>query len=143
MRFSIDHVIALSKGIFNPYLLLAAFPYIFYRDPQLLNTLTETPIGFPLLDVILAAIRNSTTALVPLTIPALIGGAVRLNGYLNRRIVDQGIKDKYDWPKEVAIITGGSGAVGSATAQKLVEMGVGAVVLVDVRDPPAELLKST
>ena len=144
MRFSIDHVLALFKA--DPSMLLLLLPYILYTDRTIINTVSTTPFGLPLLEPLANAITTTfknSIHLYPFAIPALIGAGFKFNRYLNKRIVDSGIKDKYDWPKEIAIITGGAGAVGSATAEKLLEMGIGAVVLVDVRDPPAELLKST
>ncbi|RPA87216.1 NAD(P)-binding protein [Ascobolus immersus RN42] len=144
MRFSIDHVLALSKGIFNPYLLFAFLPYILYRDQSVLNLLKTQPLGRPLLEPLLNAFLNTlrnSQDLLPLTIPPVLGALYDFNTYLNRRIVDSGIKDRYNWPKEIAVITGGAGAVGSATAESLLSLGVGTIILLDLREPPAHLLK--
>src|SRR5690606_15490797 len=76
-----------------------------------------------------------------LIVPPLLGLVFRLNSWLNYQIVDAGKKDVFNWPKEVAVVTGGSGEIGSATVRRLLEMGVGKVVIVDVRNPKAELIK--
>lgn len=42
-----------------------------------------------------------------------VWGSLRvLNNLLDRRVLNNGVKDKYDWKKEVVLVTGGSDGIG-------------------------------
>lgn len=53
----------------------------------------------------------------------------RANAYLNRRVLDNGVKDQYDWTKEIVLLTGGSNGIGRQTALRLARRGITVVVL--------------
>jgi NAD(P)-dependent dehydrogenase (short-subunit alcohol dehydrogenase family) len=52
-----------------------------------------------------------------------------LNNIHSRRVVNNKVSDAYVWPKEVAVVTGGSGGIGGHIAQLLAEHGLKVVVL--------------
>jgi all-trans-retinol dehydrogenase (NAD+) len=60
-----------------------------------------------------------------------------LNNFLNRRALSNGVSDKYDWSKEVVIVTGGSDGIGKAVVQLLAAANVKVAVL-DVQSPTYE-----
>ncbi|CCC06185.1 hypothetical protein SMACR_00403 [Sordaria macrospora] len=61
-----------------------------------------------------------------LLILALIGAA---NRYLNRRVLNNGVSDTYDWAREIVLITGGAGGIGGEMVKLFAEKGVRVVVL--------------
>lgn len=62
-----------------------------------------------------------------------------LNTFLSRRALRNGVSDKtWNWDKEVVLLTGGSGGIGSAIAHKLAERNV-KVILIDVHPPKSPL----
>jgi NAD(P)-dependent dehydrogenase (short-subunit alcohol dehydrogenase family) len=60
----------------------------------------------------------------------LVLGLLRwANSYLSRRVLNNWVQDKYDWSKEIVLITGGSGGIGGKVVQLLAERGIKVVVL--------------
>lgn len=143
MRFAIDHVLSyLSRTVFNPWLLLTLVPRMLMEADSQVFTQPLSPQTPKLLFLALYSfLTNFNSAL--LAIPPFIGLLFKLNECMNFWWVDSGIKDKYDWPKEIAVVTGGSGATGSATIRNMLKMGVGKVVILDVMDPQLDLIKGT
>lgn len=57
-------------------------------------------------------------------------GLVRLaSNYLDRGVLDNWKSDKYDWDKEIVLITGGAGGIGGHVVRLLAERGIKVVVL--------------
>lgn len=52
-----------------------------------------------------------------------------LNNLLNRRALTNGVKDTYEWSKEVVVLTGGSDGIGKAIAKVLAASNVKVAVL--------------
>ena len=61
---------------------------------------------------------------------ALVLGIIKwINSYLSRRVLNNWVEDKYDWSKEIVLITGGAGGIGGQVVQLLAERGIKVVVL--------------
>lgn len=58
-----------------------------------------------------------------------LGAARWLNALLSRRAANNGLRDIYTWPSEIAVITGGAGGIGGHTARLLAEHGLTVIVL--------------
>ncbi|KAK4170237.1 hypothetical protein QBC43DRAFT_305651 [Cladorrhinum sp. PSN259] len=52
-----------------------------------------------------------------------------LNTYFSRGVLNNWVDDKYDWTKEIVLITGGAGGIGGGVVQLLAEKGIKVVVL--------------
>ncbi|KAL2782484.1 hypothetical protein BJX62DRAFT_166279 [Aspergillus germanicus] len=65
----------------------------------------------------------------------------RINAYLNQRALNNGVADRYDWNREVVVLTGGSNGIGRQVANLLGAKGI-KVAILDIA-PPKEALPST
>jgi len=52
-----------------------------------------------------------------------------INRYFSRGVLNNWVDDKYDWSKEIVVITGGAGGIGGQVVQLLAERGIKVVVL--------------
>lgn len=52
-----------------------------------------------------------------------------MSGYFDRGVLDNWTVDKYDWDKEIVLITGGAGGIGGHVVKLLAERGIKVVVL--------------
>jgi all-trans-retinol dehydrogenase (NAD+) len=60
----------------------------------------------------------------------LVFGLLRAaSNYLSRRVLNNGVKDTYDWSREIVLITGGAGGIGGEMVKLFAEKGVKVVVL--------------
>ncbi|KAK4156948.1 hypothetical protein C8A00DRAFT_30154 [Chaetomidium leptoderma] len=60
----------------------------------------------------------------------LVFGLIRwINSYFSRRVLNNWVADKYDWSKEIVVVTGGAGGIGGQVVQLLAERGIKVVVL--------------
>lgn len=60
---------------------------------------------------------------------------IRLNKALSRRARNNAVSDRYDWSKEIVVITGGSSGIGDCLVKRLSERGI-KVAILDVVPPP-------
>lgn len=58
-----------------------------------------------------------------------LGLARWLSGWYSRGVLNNWKDDKYDWKKEIVLITGGSGGIGGHVVKYLSELGIKTVVL--------------
>jgi all-trans-retinol dehydrogenase (NAD+) len=58
-----------------------------------------------------------------------VGLARWVTGYINRGALNNWINDKYDWEKEIVIVTGGAGGIGGCVVKLLAEHKITVVVL--------------
>lgn len=88
---------------------------------QILNqTLLNPLITLPLLlfakyhetGQTLAAKHLDARSLTLTTVLAVWGVAKTLNSWLDRRALNNGVQDRYDWSREVVLITGGADGIG-------------------------------
>jgi hypothetical protein len=57
-------------------------------------------------------------------------GIIRwINNYFSRGVLNNWVKDKYDWSREIVVITGGAGGIGGHVVQLLAERGIKVAVL--------------
>lgn len=61
----------------------------------------------------------------------------RLNAWLNRRVLNNGVADRYDWSREVVVLTGGSNGIGRRIALMLGRRGITVAVL-DIQPAPED-----
>ena len=60
----------------------------------------------------------------------ILGLFQRITEFLNRRVLNNwNLGEKYDWSKEVVVITGGSDGIGAAIVRLLAERGIKVAVL--------------
>lgn len=77
-------------------------------------------------------------ALKSLTILAVLR---HIGAWLDRRAINNGISDHYNWNKEVVVLTGGSNGIGRCVAQMLGDRGV-KVAILDIT-PPTDTLPNS
>lgn len=65
----------------------------------------------------------------------------RAGAWLDRRVLNNGVRDHYDWNREVVVLTGGSGGIGRRVAQLLADRGI-KVAILDIT-PPADALPNS
>ncbi|KAI2787839.1 Dehydrogenase RED2 [Penicillium oxalicum] len=65
----------------------------------------------------------------------------RLSSWFDRRTLNNGVSDHYDWNREVVVLTGGSGGIGQRIAQLLGSRGI-KVAILDVNAPTTQLPNS-
>ncbi|KAL2811213.1 hypothetical protein BJX63DRAFT_289849 [Aspergillus granulosus] len=65
----------------------------------------------------------------------------RVNAFLNQRALNNGVADRYDWNREVVVLTGGSNGIGRQVARLLGSKGI-KVAILDIA-PPQDTLPST
>ncbi|KAL4916923.1 hypothetical protein BDW62DRAFT_93552 [Aspergillus aurantiobrunneus] len=62
----------------------------------------------------------------------------RVNAWLNRRALNNGVSDQYDWNREVVVLTGGSNGIGKQVALLLGNRGI-KVAILDIQAPQEAL----
>lgn len=101
----------IRSTLLNPFLILPAV---------LLGRYTDSGRALALRNARLFSWLNAFAAL----------GVVRVaNSWLNRRALNNGVKDRFDWSREVVLLTGGSDGIGARVVQMLAERNIKVVVL--------------
>ncbi|CCG84250.1 protein of unknown function [Taphrina deformans PYCC 5710] len=59
----------------------------------------------------------------------------KVNALLSRRALNHGTTDKYDWSKEIVLVTGGSSGIGYCVVNQLSNRGI-KVIILDLHPPP-------
>ncbi|KAI9681733.1 MAG: putative secondary metabolism biosynthetic enzyme [Bathelium mastoideum] len=109
-------------------------------DRSILNPWLTGPFlaGLKLLDTCIeqSLLRSDASNLLPsagvrrtLTWLFGIGLTLRSNRALSRKALNNGVPAKFDWDKEIVLITGGAGGIGAATARKLTSRCASVIVL--------------
>ncbi|BDD60370.1 hypothetical protein MAP00_005497 [Monascus purpureus] len=87
---------------------------------------------------LIASVTKKTIDLARLTktLKILVGLGIvyRLNRLLNRAVLNNFTRDKWDWSKEIIVITGGSGGFGELMVRKFSQRNIKIVVL-DLKPP--------
>ncbi|KKK15055.1 hypothetical protein P175DRAFT_0494983 [Aspergillus ochraceoroseus IBT 24754] len=82
--------------------------------------------------------REHAKALQVLKVLAFLAVLRRVNAWLNRRALNNGLSDQYNWSREVVVLTGGSNGIGRQVALLLGQRGI-PVAILDVQAPQDRL----
>ena len=126
MQFSLGHVLqALDRTLLNPLLSILI--------PIGLHVLTENKITLTTSGQHVFPYSVKSLPLLQVRAFQLVAAGVllRVNRALSRRALNNGVDSKFDWSKEIIVVTGGSGGIGAEAAQKLALHG-SKVIVVDV-----------
>ena len=80
------------------------------------------------------------TAIRRLKIALYLGIARIANGFLNRGVLNNWTRAKFDWNKEIVVITGGSDGIGKLLVHLFAEKNI-KVIILDVQPPTYPLRK--
>lgn len=103
-------------------------------------TLAATCVGLQIVDLsTFSSADNALLGLQQATIVRLLKWGLAawatveansvLNSWAESRWMRNSGKDDWDWPNEVAVVTGGSGGIGACVVKKLVSHGIKVAVL--------------
>lgn len=116
----------------------------------ILRLVRSTALNPSLILPLAAAVRftekgSSLSTLYPTTTKVLYGllcaGVTRVvNGWLSNKVLNNWVSDKYDWAKEIVVVTGGAGGIGGEMVKLFEENGITVVVL-DVQPMTFETCK--
>jgi all-trans-retinol dehydrogenase (NAD+) len=122
MQFSIGHIFELLDWtVLNPWL-----SGVIAIASHVLTTYQHHPaaiLPYSLLQTRLDDIGRTSTKLF------VVGAVLRVNRWMSRRALNNGVKARFDWPKEIIVVTGGAGGIGAKTVQRLAARGSKVVVL--------------
>ncbi|OKL60724.1 hypothetical protein UA08_04435 [Talaromyces atroroseus] len=128
--FTADVLVStLRHTVFDPFKTLAAVLVLHYV-PQLLNG-SIISSHLPL--------HKRESALSYLRIALALGLVGSVNSWIGRRVLNRHVKDKYDWPREIVVVTGGSHGFGKETVLILAARAKGVrIAVLDVVPPDYE-----
>lgn len=105
---------------------------LLYAPPELLERFLRTDSSKTIFHKFFGPVVK---VLIGLGIVRTINSALNCLATNNWRISSSPPKEPWDWPNEIAVVTGGCGDLGVALVQGLTEKGV-KVAVVDIADPP-------
>ena len=82
--------------------------------------------------------RQHPRALKALKVLVFLAVLRRLNAWINRRALNNGVSDHYNWNNEVVVLTGGSNGIGRQIAELLGNRGI-KVAILDIQAPKDNL----
>lgn len=122
---------ALRHTVFDPVKTLVGVLLLQYGPGLLKNSNTAAA------NAILSYLpQKRDTALSWLRIAFALGLIGTANSWLNHRVLNRRIKDKYDWPNEIVVVTGGSNGFGKEVVLMLVARAKGVrIAILDIGPP--------
>lgn len=83
--------------------------------------------------------RHRPAAFQALRVLLVLGFLRAFNAWLSRRAINNGDSDRYDWPREVAVVTGGSDGIGKHIVLLLAARAKPKIAILDVQEPRYDL----
>lgn len=83
--------------------------------------------------------RHHPTALRALRVFLVLGFLRAFNAWLSRRAINNGASDRYDWPREVVVVTGGSDGIGKQIVLLLAARAKPKIAILDIQEPRYDL----
>jgi hypothetical protein len=124
MQFSLGHVLELIDAtILNPWasILIPVALQLFTE-----NKLSIHPDTTSLLRHRLGPVPDLQSKALKLVVAGIL---LRINRALSSRALNNGTSDKFDWDKEIVLVTGAAGGIGAEAAQRFAKRGSKVVVL--------------
>ncbi|KAK2779144.1 dehydrogenase reductase sdr family member 8 precursor [Colletotrichum kahawae] len=127
------HII--SGVIFNPVLSASTLSFLTYGPPHLVTQVTESDVVKRWIGIF--GLKTALKILTALGICRFLNRIQNLRATSNWSFLPRG---KWNWPEEIAVVTGGCNGIGKAIVLALVQRGV-RVAILDVAELPSELQK--
>ncbi|PKS08530.1 hypothetical protein jhhlp_004915 [Lomentospora prolificans] len=109
--------------IFNPWLTIPAVAAYALKNPEQLQVVLRGRDAAFLPEI------TASPAMKKVLYCILASIAHRFQAYLSRRALNNGVSDKYDWSKEIVVVTGGAGGMGGEIVKMLASKGTRVAVL--------------
>lgn len=119
------------RCIFRPLVAGSLLAFLLYAPAHLRTNLLDRLETGIYLNLVIRALRFTFSIGVASSINRALNSWATNNWQMQPR-------DDWNWPSEIAVVTGGCSGIGKATAQQLVGKGVRVAVL-DVQDIPSDL----
>jgi len=120
-----DVLLLVDKTVLNPWLATLATAALHYFTTNKFVVLPKDGLIPYTISRPLAPVLQKAVIVISL------GLLLRFNRALSKKALNNGVSDKYDWDKEIIVVTGGAGGIGAATVQKLAARG-STVIAIDV-----------
>ncbi|CAI4212305.1 unnamed protein product [Parascedosporium putredinis] len=112
----------LYSTLFNPWVAIPAVTGYALKNPDQLRVILRGREAAFLPEI------TASPAVRKVLYCILTGIALRLQAYLTRRALNNGVSDTYDWSKEIVVVTGGAGGIGGEVV-KLASRGTKVAVI--------------
>ncbi|KAL2258594.1 hypothetical protein VTK26DRAFT_8055 [Humicola hyalothermophila] len=138
---AIDGLASLGRLVFSPFL-TGPLLYSATYHPDTVRHVVET-VASKLPEQVGASLLSlpSSTTITALRVLVGLGVASTINQALNRMASNSWrlcTSSGWDWPNEIAVVTGGSSGIGKGIVERLAALGVRVAVL-DIQDLPKDL----